>query len=563
MISFSALLAETPFDNTIPTLAMRMRGPNVSLADITLELLCELSWLNFDAVNFSGIALNIPFQNLMTLCDSAGVYYSICPEEIMQYFMAWADPDYRYWFRNSDELLTSDSCFARSNADFDSLPVQYTSAAIMNHADTVFSIKRTIVDVLSTNTEGHDFLWFYEVYDEASSKQWQHAVRDTFPWNDYIPNVYTQDIRSGDTLSLEEVEASGIFSWQKFLAENNDENEVTFTLNYGLLHTIEQDEYTGLRGDIVYGTMADQATSVRAITEAEYQGPPGGQGIPLPVDNSPVFICLDYYPFRYVNPDSASAHSIAVKMCDDDWLFLIDHFEEGIDSTVIPALENDIPVYYYPQTFGVAGGPAMWNNSYDTLDYISYLRRNPSSQEFLMLCNLALLHQAKGIFPYNLCSYMEFDENGYPCAIVSSLLDRHNIPFDAPYEEWVYTGRWPVNEDDDFEYVRPDSIPPWVDGYDPLFEVEDPPILLAGDPKNKEIWYEWLFEPYSVLYNDVGDILADVKRIGPEMYDLWWCSEGYSNGADISYNSNPIPVDMITPVTVSYTHLTLPTICSV
>jgi hypothetical protein len=42
-------------------------------------------------------------------------------------------------------------------------------------------------------------------------------------------------------------------------------------------------------------------------------------------------------------------------MCDDDWLFLIDHFEEGIDSTVIPAHEYDVPVFFFPQTFGKAG----------------------------------------------------------------------------------------------------------------------------------------------------------------------------------------------------------------
>ncbi|MCK4806596.1 MAG: hypothetical protein KAT09_03070, partial [Candidatus Aegiribacteria sp.] len=87
-ISAEAVYSSFP-DNTIPTLAMRIRGLDLSIRNITLELLCELSWLNFDAVNFAGIASNIPFQNLMSLCDSSGVYYSICPEEIMQYFKAW------------------------------------------------------------------------------------------------------------------------------------------------------------------------------------------------------------------------------------------------------------------------------------------------------------------------------------------------------------------------------------------------------------------------------------------------------------------------------------------
>ncbi|MCK5117707.1 MAG: hypothetical protein KAR44_14015, partial [Candidatus Aegiribacteria sp.] len=85
LIFISTALADAPSDNDIPILAMRILGSNMFTKDITLELLCELSWLNFDAVNFAGKASNIPFQSLMTLCDSAGVYYSICPTEVMQY----------------------------------------------------------------------------------------------------------------------------------------------------------------------------------------------------------------------------------------------------------------------------------------------------------------------------------------------------------------------------------------------------------------------------------------------------------------------------------------------
>ena len=185
LILISTALADAPSDNTIPTLAMRIRGSNASLKDITMELLCELSWLNFDAVNFSGIASNDSFHDLMSLCDSAGVYYSICPEEIMQYLQAWGDPEYRYWFRNSDESLTSDSCFARSNDEFDAIE-QYTTAESLYYESDSISIRTTIVDDLAVNTDNHPFLWFYEVYDEANSKQGRHAVEDTLPWNDYV-----------------------------------------------------------------------------------------------------------------------------------------------------------------------------------------------------------------------------------------------------------------------------------------------------------------------------------------------------------------------------------------
>jgi hypothetical protein len=105
----------------------------------------------------------------------------------------------------------------------------------------------------------------------------------------------------------------------------------------------------------------------------------------------------------------------------------------------------------------------------------------------------------------------------------NALLDRHLIPFDAPYEDWVYTGRWPEHDTYDYSYVRPDLIPPWMDGFDPLYDVASPPRYHGiGDQKFDERWYEWLFEPYGILWNDIDDILADVKLIAPEMHDLWY-----------------------------------------
>ena len=215
LIFISTALADTPSDNDIPTLAMRILGSNLFTKDITIELLCELSWLNFDAVNFAGEADNENFRDLMSLCDDAGVYYAICPNEVMQYLKEWGDSTYMYWFRNSDESLTSDSCFARSNDDFDDIE-QYTTAESLYHDDPDFSLEATIVNDLAVSTIGHDFLWFYEVYDEANAQQGWHVANpnDSLPWNDYIPNVYTQDrqVGSGEMLSFEEVEASGLFS---------------------------------------------------------------------------------------------------------------------------------------------------------------------------------------------------------------------------------------------------------------------------------------------------------------------------------------------------------------
>jgi len=376
-------------------------------------------------------------------------------------------------------------------------------------------------------------LWFYEVYDEGNSTQWRNALEYNQPYSSYIPNIYTQDTLNLDTLSLEEVEPSGIFSIQKYYSELDSIQAVTFTMNFALLHTILESEYTGLVGNRNYGTFLDQARCVRAMMDATYQHYPPNQQIVE--DNAPEFIMFDYYPFRYVNPDSAMKDSVPDKMCDDDWLFLVDHFEEGIDSTVIPAAVENCPVFFYPQAFGCAGGPHMFD-SLGILDYPSYLHRKPAPQEFRMLCNLALLHQAKGIFPYNLCSYTAPPTNEN--RMMSSLVDRHGIPFDAPYEDWVYTGRWP---DSTLEYIRPDSLPPWRSGYDPLYTLPTVPDTSGEGQKKTEIWMEWLFQPYADLYSNTGTILAEVKTIGPEMHDLWWAEGDTCDAASMDWGGGATP----------------------
>jgi hypothetical protein len=477
----------------------------------------------------------------MTRCEEAGLCFSFCAFEIMQYLKEFGDDDHRYWFRNSDEELLSDSCFAQSSTDFDSI-INYTSADSMYEVDKDISLTEQIVNGLAYNMNYYNLSpWFYEVYDEAPSQQWDHVVNDDLPFNDYIPNVYTQAVDENGEPTQEEVEASGIYSWQKHLAENNEELDVPFVMNFGLHHTIETSDYSGLDARIYWGDFHLQAVSVRSVIDATFQPPPGGGS---QEENSPEFICLDYYPFRYVDYDISG-----VTMCDDDWLFLIDHVEEGLDSTVIPARNNDTEVCFYAQVFGSAGGPKVYHEG--EVVYQSYTRRKPAPQELRMLCNLALLHQAKGIFPYNLISYIERpnDLNQSGNTIMSSLLDRHGIPFDAPYEDWVYTGRWPGEDESDYDYsyIRPYLLPPWKDGFDPLYEVPDPPVLPENDPQNKQTWYTWLFEPYGILYNALGGIMAEIKTIGPEMHDLWWREDPDFATVQWDPRAGSAPTGFITP----------------
>jgi hypothetical protein len=118
-------------------------------------------------------------------------------------------------------------------------------------------------------------------------------------------------------------------------------------------------------------------------------------------------------------------------------------------------------------------------------------------------------------------------------------MDLHSIPFDAPYEDWVYTGRWPDTGDweDKYEYADPRELPPFSDGFDPLYELPSVPALVPGDPKNLEIWYTWFFEPYSRLYDSIGGTLAEITTVAPEMHDLWWWDD-YEDAAWVgSYDS--------------------------
>ncbi len=542
LFSFVSVSADTPPDNTLPIIGMRVNGIHASFEGIRLPLLCRLSWLHFDGVEAEGEAGYLPNRDFMSLCGEAGMLLVLAPQEIVQYYCNW-NPVTSYWFRWSDYSLTSDRCFGQTSCNEEQTewyyPHNFSTAQDM-HSGQDYSISTTVINQLSNYTVDYPALWFYDVYDEAPSRQRLNMIAITSVWDDWLPNMYTQawdDEPNPPVPALSEVEPAGIFSWQKYLAENNIVNIISTTLNFSLLHTIQAGEYTGFPG-CNYGTMARQAISVRAICEAMYQAPPEGGNPPEPLENSPEFICFDYYPFRYVDMDYAETTTI----CDDDWLFLINHFEEGIDSTVIPAAEYDIPVFFYPQAFGMAGGPLI-RDAGGNLDYHSYQYRTPSAQELLMLCNLGLLHQVKAIFPYSLASFVEVPNapDAPDNFISSSLFDLHFIPFNAQYEDWVYTGRWPDQGEWEgkYEYANPRLLPPFRDGFDPLYELPSAPVPVPGDPKNLERWFTWFFDPYGNLYNSLENTLGQIAWIAPEMYNIWWFEDAGIPYWDVATISSP------------------------
>jgi hypothetical protein len=270
----------------------------------------------------------------------------------------------------------------------------------------------------------------------------------------------------------------------------------------------------------------------------EYQGY-GSPTLPIPVPNRPEFFIWDCYPYRLVGTNWLSLHPYYLNQVSGvQDTILLTHFEEGMDSTFITvrdvAIEQgrEIPVYYYPQVIGTSGGDIMWSGDSTYLDYPTYSGRIPSPQEFLLNCNLGLIRGAVALFPYCLRSYSGTTANGDSYFTVG-YLDNNNIPFDAPYEEWVYTDRWRS----DYDVIPPDSFPPFSDScrvcgdFDPLWDLPSRPTT-TGE-RATEDYLMWKFAAYARRWNSFRSTFAQVAAIAPELTQLhWW--EDSSDCLDIN-----------------------------
>ncbi|MCD4774479.1 MAG: hypothetical protein K8S15_00330, partial [Candidatus Aegiribacteria sp.] len=404
-------------------------------------------------------------------------------------------------------------------------------------------------------------VWFYTGFNEAPAHQWNRMVHDSsatgyYELDNYIPSMFTQNRDSiyradlDTTLylpTLEEVDRTGVLSWLRYHVRLEDEDR-ELTNTFSIMHTITS--WAGTNNLTPYyppPTFTDQANAVRSFLSMEYQMysiPP----LPGPVDNSPDFFLVNCYPFRQVGITYQDTLPYEPTLGGELESWLLEHFEEGMDSTFITAWEfgldqnREVSVLFNPQAFGRAGGEDMWTWD-DTLsqyfvDYGSYNYRIPTPQEFLMSCNTALLRQAKGFSPHCLVSYCEAS------ASEAGLLDQNNIPFDAPYEEWVYRDR----PTDDFYFIPPDSYPPFIDSpydFDPLYDLLDRPVDIVGWERNRENYLLWKFEPYARLWNSMRSTLGEIASVAPELSALrWW--EGYEEEASIEHPGS-LPIIYTTP----------------
>ena len=378
-------------------------------------------------------------------------------------------------------------------------------------------------------------VWFYNTFDEAPSRQWKRMVDDTSTVDDYIPNLYTQTrhlVGSDSLPTFEEADPAGVFSWLKHAIDAGDSTH-TVVCTFGLLHSLDWADQ-----EFEHGTFHDQANSIRSYLNMKYQGY-GNPTMPIPVDNWPEYFLFDCYPFRqvgvnYLMLNPGTENSVSSPM---DTL-LLEHFEEGMDSTFITVREvaldqeREIPALYYPQTIGKCGGQVMWSSDSIEIDYASYSYRIPTPQEFLMNCNIALMRDIRALIPYYMKSYTSTEGPSQESVFVAGFLDQNNMPFDAPYEEWVYTDRWRS----DFEVIPPDSYPPFSDScrlcddFDPLWDLPDRPTTTCE--QQLQDYFMWKFTAYARLWNSMRDTYGQVAWIAPEYTGLhWW--EDYAECLDI------------------------------
>jgi hypothetical protein len=509
--------AASPPPNTIPVIAMNA-GQDSSCLLVTADLLCELSWRHFDGVWVLGHAGHTYIDDIMEWCDERDMLVVHATPRLGQY----ADPAFA-WARLGKIDIGETNAFIHPSTDGEYIDSVFSAEEMTAHIDSFCT-------TLYTLSSGYDALWFWDIFNEGPHHQWAHMTRPEFPgpYDDFYPDVFTQD-----TL-FNEVEPDGVFSWIRHrMGELAPEKPVSLTL--GCFHWAD---WAGI--EFPYGYLFQQANCVDALRDMTYQEyDEDGDTLLDPVANGIEFLDSNTYPFRQVGTVYQDTADWVPSLGDSLNTWILDHYEDGMDSTFIPA--GELPIHLHTQVFGMCGGYGVWDTlpepPYpDTVCYDSGIYRTPTPAEFLMESNLGLVRGAAGIFPYSLRSYDECNQEHY----YAGLLDVDLIPFDAPYEEWVYKDRLT----DDFHCIPPDSYPPFIDSpydFDPLYDLPARPILVPGSQRNQEDYLLWKYAPYGRLWRSIRDALGQVAVVAPRISLLaWW--DGHEDDALIE---PPLPLPEI------------------
>lgn len=524
LLAVGVALSGSPPSNSIPVIAMKS-GQDSTMGDITLDFLCMLSWHYFDGIEIQGWTGCEPMTTVADMCDRTGMYATVSPMYIGHLGDLFCDDN---WARSS-AAIGAVNAFVQSSDSGESITAAQDAAAMR---DTLIHYCRALID----DEGGWETLWYYDTWNEAPAWQRNRMVSEAFDYDDYYPGMFTQDTSMSEALD------TGVWSWTSWMLDSLG-SEHPLTSTFSTMHRFWPDRWAWFpeQPDSLGPDFHTQASSVRAFIGTMYQVYDPAPPIPGAVANRPEVLGCNAYPFRQAGVEW-EADSGETSLGDSLHTWMLEHYEEALDSTIVTAsreldsLGNPFPVHYHPQAFGRVGGTQIWNSpSADSLVYGSYTYRLPSPAEFRMLCHLALLRQARGIFPYSIRSYSEgavvFD---------AGLLDEHLVPFGAPPEEWYYSGR----SHDDFHYAPPDLIPPFRDGFDPLCDLPQQPGT-SGE-RSEEDYLEWKFDAYGRLWEGLRGTLGEIAVMAPELSGLWWW-RGFEGEAEIVHPDTTLPVLYLSP----------------
>lgn len=479
--------------------------------ELSPELLCEMSWKHFDGFELNAfISQADGIDDLMAVADSCGMLVILGPADLHR-LEHMGDTLCRAHYAS----LGGVSAFIEVDDHGSDIENYYTASATETLIEDICG---DLVDYYGTF---EDQVWFYRFFDEPASNQRKRQYDDDHDYDDYFPSYLTTDTTSF------RADSAGTYSWLKRAFEQEDSLTITSTVFAGAQRIYSSNDWAGyFHPEPDAPTAHGRAEIIRGFCNMRYQPPDSGRV----QNNFNDLVMVDIYPFRHVGTEYQDTASYTPALGDSLHTWLLDHMEEAMDSTFLAARESDCEVVFWPQAFGYAGGAGMWEEGDPddwTIEYASYPYRIPTPAELRMHLNLALLRQAKGFLPYCLITYTEESDGEDIPKYTTGLVDFHMIPFDAPFEEWAYTGR----PQDSLSYIRPDSIEPFISGFDPLYSGPGVPPGTSGEQRRQD-FLEWKFSPYGRLWNVISDIFGDVAYMAPELAELYWY-EGFEDAANI------------------------------
>jgi hypothetical protein len=496
MILVQTSISAEPPSNSIPVIVQRLMPGRWSEL-----LLCQLTWTHIDGFEFE-LALDQTGNHpgFLEAAAACGLIFIVTPSEFHE--LAHLGEGSRAHLTS----LTSNSAFFETDNLGAGIEETYTASEMQAQLE---SLAADLVDAYSD----HEAFWCWKLMDEVPTAQRLRMYDEDTEYDEYFPNMFP--CQTADS-SMLVTDSASVYSWMKWIIEHEDEEHPVTTVFAGMPYISNWAWFTHEPG---VPTADVHANIVRAYAGMRYQDYP--LVYPSVHDNFPEMLQVDIYPFRQVGTGYQDSMSYTPVIGDMLYTWLFDHAETGMDSTFLPALNNGLALHYFPQAFGMAGGEgegALWRyddeDSAYVLDYLSYRYRIPTPFEFRMLCNVALMHQAKGIFPYSLMSYPE--GNWFSAA----LLDEDLVPWDAPFEDYCYRTR----AQDSITYTRPDYYPPFMVGFDPLYEGPGPEPDNPGE-RQRESSLEWKFAPYGRLWNSLRETMAGIAIMAPELAELSWLEE--------------------------------------